>query len=249
MELDWSTVALEILNFLVLVWLLKHFFYRPVLAVIEKRRADTEAVIATARQQATDAEALKADYTARLAALAAERELAMARLSDEIAAERERRLQALNAELATERERQQMLQAREQAERTAALTREAMQLAARFAGRLCERLASPALETRLLLMAREEIQAAPGGTRDALCAALQAMSEPVRFTTAFPLDAETQAACIASLAEFAGQPIRAEFSVDPSLLAGLHIQAGAWTLAANLRDELVFFAEAARHEH
>jgi F-type H+-transporting ATPase subunit b len=35
-ELNWTTFVLEILNFLVLVWLLKHFFYQPVKGVIAR---------------------------------------------------------------------------------------------------------------------------------------------------------------------------------------------------------------------
>ncbi|MER2603590.1 MAG: F0F1 ATP synthase subunit B, partial [Candidatus Competibacter phosphatis] len=31
MQIDWFTVAAQIVNFLLLVWLLKRFLYRPVL--------------------------------------------------------------------------------------------------------------------------------------------------------------------------------------------------------------------------
>ena len=48
MQIDWTTFALEILNFLVLVWILKHFFYQPVLAVLDKRRASVEKETADA---------------------------------------------------------------------------------------------------------------------------------------------------------------------------------------------------------
>ena len=42
MELNWSTFVLEIINFLVLVWILKRFLYKPVLAGIARRRAGIE---------------------------------------------------------------------------------------------------------------------------------------------------------------------------------------------------------------
>ena len=48
MDFDWTTFALEAVNFLILVWILKHFFYRPVLAVIEARRAESEKNLAQA---------------------------------------------------------------------------------------------------------------------------------------------------------------------------------------------------------
>ncbi|WP_054775053.1 hypothetical protein [Methylogaea oryzae] len=43
MELDWSTIALEIVNFLILVWLLKRLLYKPVQDIIAQRRAAIEA--------------------------------------------------------------------------------------------------------------------------------------------------------------------------------------------------------------
>ena len=34
MNIDWTSFSLEIINFLVLVWLLKHFLYKPVMDII-----------------------------------------------------------------------------------------------------------------------------------------------------------------------------------------------------------------------
>ena len=57
MLIDWFTVAAQAVNFLILVWLLKRFLYKPVLAAIDER----EKRIATQLQDAEKkkAEALK----------------------------------------------------------------------------------------------------------------------------------------------------------------------------------------------
>src|SRR5580700_2283763 len=57
MLIDWFTVAAQVVNFLILVWLLKRFLYKPVLAAIDER----EKRIATQLQDAEKkkAEALK----------------------------------------------------------------------------------------------------------------------------------------------------------------------------------------------
>ena len=57
LELNWSTLLLEIINFLILVWILKHFFYKPVLAVIARRRSIEES-LNDANTLHEDAEAL-----------------------------------------------------------------------------------------------------------------------------------------------------------------------------------------------
>jgi F-type H+-transporting ATPase subunit b len=53
MSIDWITVAAQIANFLVLVWLLKRFLYRPILDGIDAR----EVEIAQRMQEAVDAKA------------------------------------------------------------------------------------------------------------------------------------------------------------------------------------------------
>ena len=44
MTLDLTTFILQILNFLVLLWLLHRFVYGPLRAAIAKRQADAQAV-------------------------------------------------------------------------------------------------------------------------------------------------------------------------------------------------------------
>jgi F-type H+-transporting ATPase subunit b len=66
MNFDWTTFALEVVNFLILVWILKHFFYRPVLAVIETRRAENEKNLAQADTLRSEAQSLKDEYANRL---------------------------------------------------------------------------------------------------------------------------------------------------------------------------------------
>ena len=67
MELDWTTFWLEIVNFLVLVWLLKRFLYRPVADAVARRRAAIERSVSEARSRAEQAEGLERQYRGRLA--------------------------------------------------------------------------------------------------------------------------------------------------------------------------------------
>ena len=66
MELNWSTFLLEIINFLVLVWILKRFLYRPVLAVLEKRREEIAQSLNEANNHHTQAIELEQQYKKRL---------------------------------------------------------------------------------------------------------------------------------------------------------------------------------------
>ena len=56
MELTWTTFLLEVINFLVLVWLLKRLFYAPVMRAIAARRAAVEKTLADAEATKREAE-------------------------------------------------------------------------------------------------------------------------------------------------------------------------------------------------
>ena len=57
MQIDWLTVAAQIVNFLALVWLLQRFLYRPITEAMARREARIEARLAEAKAARQDAEA------------------------------------------------------------------------------------------------------------------------------------------------------------------------------------------------
>ena len=54
MLIDWFTVGAQVLNFVVLVWLLKRFLYKPVLNAIDAREKRVAAEAADADLQKTE---------------------------------------------------------------------------------------------------------------------------------------------------------------------------------------------------
>lgn len=247
MQFDWTTFALEALNFLVLVWLLKRFFYRPVLAMIEARQTATARTIEDAEAVRREAEALKTEYQTHLAEVDKEGAAAKARLDDDIAAERARRLTALEAQIAEERRRREALAARERTELELAMERKAMAIAARFATRLLEQLAGPELEAKLADLALSELDAEAPDILEALRRALREPGGSIKVISAYPLDATRRAAFTRRLSALAGQELVPKFGEDAVLKAGVCILAGSWVLMANLRDELSFFASSFDH--
>jgi F-type H+-transporting ATPase subunit b len=57
MQIDWLTVAAQLVNFLVLVWLLQHFLYGPITRAMAAREERIENRVAEAKRAKADAEA------------------------------------------------------------------------------------------------------------------------------------------------------------------------------------------------
>lgn len=73
MSIDWITVIAQIANFLVLVWLLKRFLYRPILDGIDAREAEITRRMAEAGEAQKKAQAAEAEYRQQQAQLLSDR--------------------------------------------------------------------------------------------------------------------------------------------------------------------------------
>lgn len=243
MELSWSTFLLEIINFLVLVWILKHFFYKPVLEVIARRRAGIEERLAEARHQREEAENLKKDYENRLADWEQERQQARDALAREIEEERARQLKALQDVLAREREKARVADSRQREEAIREVEHRAMQQGAQFAARLLSGAAGPELEAHLFDLLLEGLAALNRQQIAALKSQWGESPETIMVTSAFPLPKDRRLKLEKILTNVAGLYLPVNYGEDADLLAGLRITIGVWVLNANVKDDLKAFAE------
>lgn len=248
MQLDWTTFLLQVVNFLVLVWLLKRFLYRPVLDVIARRRADIERTMADAQAVAARANALREDYEARLTELNRSRSEQLARLADEIAAERARRMTRLDAECAAERVRRDAIVQKTAAETARKLEARTRDEALHFAALLLNRLRGPELDERLVEVFIEDLQVLPAEQLADLRAAAAATDAALELTTARPLGPAAIDRLKATLAARLGRDLPLRSALDPALQSGLRVAIGPWLLAASLADELAFFRDGARRD-
>ena len=246
MQFDWVTFVLEIVNFLILVWILKRFLYQPVLKTIARRKAAIDRTLADARTKTADAETLERQYRDRLSDWEKEKQALRAQLEQEINATRARRSAALDAALEQEREKRHTLDERKMNEWRTHAEEEAVVQSTQFAAKLLSRLATPELEARLVAIALEDVKHFSEAQLQALRAACRDGDARMSVTSAFPLDESSRRALVQGFAEVTHAQLSAQFAEDPRLLAGLRVNIGSWVLHANLQDELKFFGGVAR---
>jgi F-type H+-transporting ATPase subunit b len=247
MEFDWMTFGLEVINFLVLVWILQHFLYRPVLETIARRKAAIDQALSDAKAKQADAAGLEDQYRDRLGEWEREKQTLRAQAEEEVNAERTRRMAALQQALEQEREKRRVLDQRQTEEWRERVQDEALAQGAGFAARLLTRLAAPDLEARLVALALEDLEHLPQAQLQAVRAACRDARQRLRVASAFPLPEPQRSALLRGFAAATQAELTAEFVEDPRLLAGLRATIGPWVMHANVQDELKFFAEGARH--
>src|SRR5574343_2081822 len=99
MQFDWTTFVLEMLNFLVLVWILQRFLYKPVLSMLDARQQRIKDESARAAQLQNEAEALRKQYEQRLADWQQQQEEMRRQLEEELNQLRNNALESLKQTL------------------------------------------------------------------------------------------------------------------------------------------------------
>ena len=222
MHLDWWTLALQTVNFAILVWLLHRFLYKPVLRMIDARKAEIERQYSAARAAGEKAQAELAAAAAQRAAVAAEREAGLA-----AAAAQARKLIAARRSEA-ERDAQALLDGARKtltAERARALEearRMALDLGAAFARQLLAEVPMQLRAEAWLERIEQYIDGLPALERDGLRRQL-VDGGILTVVTAAPLAQALADRWRERLRRRLGEAIVVSFEASPLLIAGAEL--------------------------
>ena len=242
MQLDLWTLALQAINFLVLVVLLQRFLYRPVTRAIARRKEQTGKAIAEAAAAKTAAESERARLATERAELPAARDRLLEGARAEIDAERKRAVDAARADVeaihATAREKL----AEERADVQAELRHHAVDLALELSASILRSSASPAVVAGLLERIAERLAALPADEIDRLRAQVTT-GRGLEVVTAPALAANAQASLRDRLAEHLGPAAHVTFASDDQLIAGVELRFPTTVISISWRDALVHARE------
>lgn len=182
MQFDWTTFILEILNFLVLIWILQRFLYRPVLDMLSARQQKIREVTEQAQTMRDEAEELRSHYESRLADWQQERENSRRQLIEELALLKTQEMARIKQALADEEEKLRVRNQTLLAAREAELRRSASSQAYDESAAMLKRLASPELTERIVGLFLEDLAALPENDRGALRKAGEVLKENASIT-------------------------------------------------------------------
>src|ERR1017187_9244135 len=92
MLIDWFTVAAQALNFLILVWLMKRFLYKPVLNAIDAREKRISTELANADAKKAEAQKEHDEFQQKNTEFDQQRAALLSKATGEAQAERQRLL-------------------------------------------------------------------------------------------------------------------------------------------------------------
>ena len=237
MTIDWWTLALQTVNFLVLVWILARFFFRPMSAIVARRQAEAAKALAdadAARRAGGQARRPTADRRAprsRPSATACWRRRAPKPPRNGPASSPRPTTPPgpIGAEAAAAIER-------ERAAMEAGLVDRIRGLALEIARRLVERLPPAAIARRLRRRSSaKRCQRCEPETRAVFTAAATARStsSPRRRSRGEETDRVR-----AALEKAFGAPLALSFRADPAVIAGIELNSRHAFIRSSWRDDL-----------
>jgi F-type H+-transporting ATPase subunit b len=239
MPIDWFTVIAQVINFLVLVWLLKRFLYRPILNAIDAREQGVAAELADADEKRVLAEIQYQQYLKINVELDSQKISRLNELAMQVENERGRLLDEVRLESEGLRSNLQAALKSEQLNLKVALSNGAREEVFAIARQVLGDLADESLEARMTGLFVKRLRLLSADERTTLKSAFKGSAEsPDQFLlvrTAFTLAAEQCALIETTIKDVLGNSLPIQFVIEADLISGIELSANgqkvAWSIA------------------
>src|ERR1700678_3074342 len=179
MLIDWFTVGAQVLNFLILVWLLKRFLYKPILDAIDAREKRITGQIADAESKKAEAQREQDDFRNKNKAFDEQRSALFSKAEDEAKTERDGMLNAARKDAADLRAAQETALHEDQTRLSGEIARSAAKEVIGMARKALEDLATVSLEERVEEVFTRRLRGMQVDSKLLMGEALKSASEPV----------------------------------------------------------------------
>ncbi|QBQ55320.1 F0F1 ATP synthase subunit B [Nitrosococcus wardiae] len=234
MQIDWITVSAQIVNFLVLVYLLKRFLYQPVITAMEQRQQRIANRLQKAEQREQEAGQEAQHYREKAQNLEQQRDELIAKAKEEAEAQRQHLLNEAREEVATARKEWLQQVEREKQEFLKALKKQTGETMVKTTRAALADLADTTLEQQMVGIFLTRLESLDEADRQAL----KETPGALRITTSFELSQNLRDKVTEAVHEHLMPHTDIHYTQSPELLCGIELNTEgrkiSWTLAEYL---------------
>jgi F-type H+-transporting ATPase subunit b len=238
MLIDWFTIGAQTLNFLILVWLMKRFLYKPILQAIDAREKRIATELADADAKKAEAQKERDEFQRKNEEFDHQRAALMSKATDEVKTERQRLLDQVRKDSDALRAKRLDSLKHEQLALNQEIIRWTQKEVFAIARKTLADLAATSLEARMSEMFIQRLRALTGATKEQLATALRTSTQPARVRSADDLPPEQRAVMQKAINETFSADIHLQFETVPELVSGIELIANgqkvAWSIAEYL---------------
>jgi len=245
MPIDWFTVIAQAFNFLILVWLLKRFLYKPILHAIDEREKGIAAQLAEAEAKIAEAQEERDDFQHKNEAFDQERAALLKKATDEAQTERQRLLDQARKDADSLRAKRLDALRSEQLNLSQEIIRWTQKQVFAVSRKTLADLAAMSLEERMVEVFVERLRTLTGAAKEELAAALKASAQPARVRSAFDLPPAQQNEIESAVKETFGSKTLVQFQTAPELISGIELSTNGQKVAWSIADYLATLEKSA----
>lgn len=224
MLIDWFTIVAQVINFLVLVALLKRFLYGPIIKAMDEREANIAASLQEAEEKVVEARQEAEVYRQQQAELAEQREALLAEARTEAEARRHELMNQARAEVAETRTKWYEAIQHEKDAFLQDLRRLAGQQVFAIVRRTLTDLANADLEQQVIEVFLARIQKLDERERAAIAKSIHESGQKVVIQSAFDIPPKARSRVIKTVRDQIGDKIEVKFEKAPDLICGLALK-------------------------
>lgn len=242
MTLDWFTFAAQIVNFLILVFLLKHFLYDRIIAAMDRREEKIADRLNRAREKEEEAGEEKRKFEKKSRELKEEKDRELEKAAAEARNRRDAMIKEAGEEV--ERKKKEWLAAlgRRKSDFLDDFRRRSAESIYGLTRRMIEDLARRPLEEEVIAVFLQRYRE-EDGEREKMISAARDSKSNLTVTTVFDLSKANKAEIAGALSEEAGEDLKINFSTNPELICGIEVKGGGYKIAWSVDYYLDFFEE------
>ncbi|UAM98170.1 hypothetical protein K8354_18145 [Polaribacter litorisediminis] len=238
MDINWFTVIAQVFNFLILVWLLKKFLYKPVLNAVNEREKkitdqlkDADAQRKLAQEKQVDFQQKNEDFDSKKAALL-DKAIAEANAEkQQLVALAKKDAKAAGIAMKKAFEEQQEQEKKERAQNTQE------QLFA-IARRALKEIASVSLENQAIAQFIKHLKALKDQERQQFIAAFKSNSKTIFVKSAFTLTAAQKQEITEAVNKLLSAETVFEFKTTPEVISGIELSTNGYKMGWSLSEYL-----------
>lgn len=235
MLIDWFTVIAQVVNFLILVWLMKRYLYQPILNALDAREKRISANLADADAKMAEAVKEREEFTRKNAEYERQRAALMFKAQDEAGNERNRLFEAARKDADEFRDKLQDKMSGEYNQLRDSIRHRTRDEVFAIARKTLADLAGATLEDRMAEVFIVRLLGLGGEEKTRLAALLKSPDVPIVVRSAFDLVPAQRAAIEEAIRTTLASKAPVRFEIVPGLVSGIELnmqgQKVAWSIA------------------
>ncbi len=238
MLINGFTVVAQAINFLILVWLLRRFLYKPILHAIDEREKGIATQLAEAEAKKAEAQKERDDFQHKNETFDQEHAALLKKAADEANAERQRLLDEARKDADALRAKRQDALRNEQRHLSQEIIHRTQKEVFAITRKTLADLATSSLEERMGDVLVRRMRALDGAAKQQLATAFKTSNHTVSVHSAFDLPPAQRTAIESAVKETFAPDAQVQFETAPELVSGIEVSTNGQKVAWSIADYL-----------